>query len=254
MQPQLNTEYLLESRIAGRTYQEIADATGCKIEDVKNFVRGDVPLELRGRYGWQDASARRKVQVILEIKGPDVPVDQLARWAACAPITAYIYRRTYLQRKRAVQLPTRGESGGRCAYCDVEGWPKNPIINNVCLWCWAQFERLALSTLVEELGWAAVLQALAVPVEGPCACCDELALTPAFVDPPLCAAHYEAALVVRALRRRGRPITPEHAERQLQRGPIPLHVTAEALPGLIAALRALPGEPVHSSDNASYRN
>lgn len=131
---------------------------------------------------------------------------------------------------------TLQEPVSRCRRCNIAPLDTNPLINGVCLWCWAQDTGADLGGMVAKSGWDQVLDTLSRTHDDLCTYCSEPAFTPAFIDPPMCTAHYECALLVSRLDRRGTPVTLANLERVHYRCADALIITARDLPGLLEDL------------------
>jgi hypothetical protein len=208
----LDPDQILDWRIAGKTYNQIAELTGASYWTIQRFCASQLPSIFR--FSWHHASARAKVEAILDIKGDDnVTLEQLATWAGCKPATAANYRAEY---RRGLRSPSyhieNRHPVERCQFCDIaeNAKPSNPLINGFCLWCWSYYARINLRELFEQIGVHDAIKLLTQePDHVKCAYCQFDAITPIFVTPPMCRQHFEIAYVSARIQKKGREPTPD---------------------------------------------
>ena len=193
----------------------------------------------------QPHSYRQQIFQILDDVGPDrfTPL-QLAQKVGCRKPTAARYCCEWKQ--ESVEAPAPDTE--QCTYCDLYGWDHNPIYSGICLWCWANLAGLDLGHLVSQIGWKGVITMLKTG-ERRCTYCEEPALTPGFIKPPMCREHYELALLISRLERHGLPVTVDNLRTFLTRHCLRFAITTDDIPGLLqdmqngqGSLSALEGE------------
>jgi hypothetical protein len=170
---------------------------------------------------------REKIYAILNHDNR-ISARRVAARLGCDVATVHYHRRAWRRQKA-------GEAqydGPRCQRCEMAPLDTNPLINGICLWCWVQDTGLDIRAMAGEMGWEHVLAALTETVDVLCTYCREPAFTPAFSHPPMCPAHYECAVIISRVARRGHEITIDNLLQVYHRYQDRFTVTAEELPGL----------------------
>lgn len=146
---------MLELRGEKLTQKEIAQHLGCGPRTVANYWHL-LPEEMQSpRYTrFYDKTLKARLLAYFDINaGKAIRMKDVARRFDCSLRVVQDTHQFWRERKKR-------SSAKLCLRCTFPGDEENPIgKDGICLWCWAQMQRVDLGKLVEEWGWAMVIEA-----------------------------------------------------------------------------------------------
>ena len=145
---ELTRELLVEMRVEGLSYSEIARQVGCARSVVGRKARRWLSAELRK----DQVLLKKRAFELFDERGLDIETRVVVEELGCHRNSVYGWRRDYVARMQERASPV-------CEMCGFRGWDTNPVCEGVCLWCWAWRRRVDLQPVVARWGWGRVVRA-----------------------------------------------------------------------------------------------